>query len=154
MALDFDNEDYDKTFEFSLKFYKIREMVRNHPKKEKIMSELSNLKLSTDSNIQLVDRVCEYPIEDLSFKLSLIYMLIVSFMVKLYPLNLSSSRASHDLEYLNKLLDKFKWYYFYVDSEKIRNEYRELNNILIKEAQADIKSGKSHNELIKHWRYS
>lgn len=81
-------------------------------------------------------------------------MLIVSFMVKLYPLNLSSSRASHDLEYLNKLLDKFKWYYFYVDSEKIRNEYRELNNILIKEAQADIKSGKSHNELIKHWRYS
>lgn len=154
MALDFDNEDYDKTFEFSLKFYKIREMVRNHPKKEKIMGELSNLKLSTDSNIQLVDRVCEYPIEDLSFKLSLIYMLIVSFMVKLYPLNLSSSRASPDLEYLNKLLDKFKWYYFYVDSEKIRNEYRELNNILIKEAQADIKSGKSYNELIKHWRYS
>lgn len=87
MALDFDNEDYDKTFELSLKFYKIREMVRNHPKKEKIMSELANLKLSTDSNIQLVDRVCEYPIEDLSFKLSLIYILIVSFIVKLYPLN-------------------------------------------------------------------
>lgn len=38
--------------------------------------------------------------------------------------------------------------------KKIRNEYRELNNILIKEAQADIKSGKSYNELIKHWRYS
>lgn len=35
MALDFDYEDYDKTFDDSLKFYKIREMVRNHPKKEK-----------------------------------------------------------------------------------------------------------------------
>jgi hypothetical protein len=153
MALDFDYEDYDKTFDDSLKFYKIREMVRNHPKKEKIILELSNLKLSTDSNIQLVDRVCEYHIEDLSFKLSLIYMLIVSFIVKLYPLNLSSSRASHDLEYLNKLLDKFKWYYFYVDSEKIRNEYRKLHSILIKEAQADIKLGKSRDELIKQWRY-
>lgn len=34
MALDFDYEDYDKTFDDSLKFYKIREMVRNHPKKK------------------------------------------------------------------------------------------------------------------------
>lgn len=27
-------EDYGKTFDDSLKFYKIREMVRNHPKKK------------------------------------------------------------------------------------------------------------------------
>lgn len=29
-----------------------------------------------------------------------------------------------------------------------------VNSILIKEAQANIKSGKSHGELIKHWRYN
>lgn len=152
MALDFDNEDYDQVFEESLEFYKIREMVRNHPEKENIMLELSNLKMITDSNIQLIDRVCEYPTEDLNFKFSLIYMLIVSLIVKLYPLNLYSSRASYDLNNLNKLFAKFKWSNFYVDSEKIRNEYCKLFNVLLKEVQADINSGKTHDELLERWK--
>lgn len=156
MAFDF-NPDYDKDFLESLKFIKVKEIYKNLSKSDKniILKQVDHLLATSIENPEYISSFGYYE-KDENVKISLVFLVMKSFIELYYPLNRHFN--SEYYEVINHLVNyirrfNFMFYHHYTTySEEIMKEYGMMFNTLQKKAENDVTSGKSREDLLKDWK--